>query len=552
MKSVYMTHILFAAIDEIFNRCVLKEKKIILFGLNASAFAAKQYLQEKGIEVFAFVDNNSAALKVFNNPSVEPNFHHMIGEKRLVAYKPETLPSNFREEYVFLLYSKFEAEMIQQLKKMGYSEGKDIFVMGGFWKTEEIMKTVVYKDAGAILTWEQEKYRQIEALKYVFRICEENNLRCYLNYGTLIGAVRHRGYIPWDDDVDLSMPVCDMNKLLELIKQENGRYGVYYSAYDDPCRHFIAKIEDRETILHQWDIPIELLGGMVIDIFPLGGLPGDKKQAMEFYEEVMKHGWDYDNLVVEFPNANSEIIKLRNEQKKWVLDALVRYPFDEAKYVFTVADKPGIPRVFPKRIWDQRIPLNFEGENFWGPAGYDEYLNIHYGDYTLLPPENRRVSIHRNILFENLAYTNKRYISFSKEVKDVQCLEKIEYTPHLANKKRLTFYFSISEIYTYEELAITKLMKCLDNFLRKKDEIWIYWIIEDDFENIVKTICPLYYNRIMQNIENFIDLNLGEIVPMDEASKAIDCCDAYYGAGGYAMYLAQERKIPVMKSNIFV
>lgn len=547
-----MTHILFEAIDEIFSSNSISQKKIILFGLNAPAFACKQYLQDKGIEIFAYVDNSIPAVSTFNNPNITPTFHHMIKERRITAYKPEALPLEYRHEYVFLLYSKYESEMIKQLEDMGYRNGENIFVLGGFWKTEDIMKEIIPNGAGKILTWEEEKLRQIKAVKYVFQICEDNGLRCFLNYGTLLGAARHRGYIPWDDDMDLAMPVADMNKLLEILIKENGQYGVYYSAFQDPCRHFIAKIEDRETVLHQWDIPIELIGGMVVDIFPLGGLPGNKGEALLFYDEVIKKALEYDNLVIEFPNANDDIIYEKEKLKRWILDAYIKYPFDEAEFVFTIADKPGRPRIFPKKIWDKKIPLKFEGEIFWGPAGYNEYLSIYYGDYMTLPLENRRVSIHRNRTFQNLKYKLKDDLSYIQKKNLIEIRTKNLYTFQKTNKKLLAFSMMLTDFYTYGKASIVKLNESIEVFGMFQDEIQVIWIMEEQFNEVLFDICPELYDSVKKLIKNFKDSKLGEIISIDNTAEVIKWCDGYYGSEGYVMYLAQEQKIPVMISNIVV
>ncbi|MCR5223302.1 MAG: hypothetical protein K6D90_10620, partial [Lachnospiraceae bacterium] len=187
-----MTDILFEAIDKIVERGVLEKKKIVMFGLNAPAFVCKQYLQDHGIEIFAFVDNKAAAVAQFNDENITPTFHHLIGERRVNAYRPEELPAEYREEYVFLLYSKYEQEMISQLQELGYDRERQVFVMGGFWRTEEIKRAYVPEDAGRQLSQEEIKERQIAGLRYIHNLCEMHGLRYYLHFGTLLGAVRHK------------------------------------------------------------------------------------------------------------------------------------------------------------------------------------------------------------------------------------------------------------------------------------------------------------------------------------------------------------------------
>ena len=402
MKTQYMTDILFQALDEIADSGALNGKKIVMFGLNPPAFLCKQRLEEKGLPVFAYVDNNPSAIKWFNRPDVPIAHHHMYKDRRIEACLPGELPEEYKDEYVFLLYSKFEQEMIDQLKSLGYREDQALIV-GGFWKTEEIKRAYIPEGAGTPLTQEEIRERQMEGLRYIHRLCEKHHLRYFLHYGTLLGAVRHKGYIPWDDDLDIMMMNRDMLELLEIIRAENGRYGVFYTKYDDPVRHFIAKIEDRETVYHQWDIPLELTGGMIVlDIFPMAALPPILEERRDYYYDVAFHAKEYDDLTIDFPNPSKEIQKRRAYCKQYVLDALDRYDPWTAEKIYSIPIKPRRPLTFFRRCWDERILLPFEGEQFWCPAGYDEVLTTHYRDYMTLPPENRRVSNHRTKVFHKI------------------------------------------------------------------------------------------------------------------------------------------------------
>lgn len=399
MKCIYMTDGLLEDLDRIIASGVLDHKKVVFFGLNAPAFVCKQAMCEQGIDIFAFVDNNPKAVAQFNNPDITPTFHHLVGDRRITAYLPGELPEEYHADYLFLLYSKYEEEMIAQLETLGYTLNEQVFVVGGFWKTEEKKRAIVPEGAGTALTVEEIKDRQKKMIQYVHDLCQKHGLRYFLHYGTLLGAIRHKGYVPWDDDADISMPYQDMMQLFDIIWVENDRYGVAYPQYNDPMRHFVAKIEDRETVLHQWDIPLESFGGMVLDIFPLSGMPNDEEERAAFYFDTMKHAWEYDDLTVEFPRASAEIQKRRADCKQHVLYNLSAYDYDKSDKVFTVPSKPGHPLIFPRDYWKETISVPFEEYTFLAPAGYDAFLTDFYHDYMTLPPENRRVSNHRFTVF---------------------------------------------------------------------------------------------------------------------------------------------------------
>lgn len=408
MNCSYMTENLLNDLSKIVDSGRLAGRKVIFFGLNAPAFVCKQALCEKGIGIFAFVDNNPKAIMQFNNEDITPTYHHLDNGKRIKAYTPGMLPEEYHDEYVFLLYSKFENEMVSQLIGLGYGREKQIIVVGGgFWNTEERMRKIVPSGAGRELSEDEIKSHQKGIIKYVHDMCKKNDLRYFLHYGTLLGAIRHKGYIPWDDDVDIAMPYSDMCVLLDLIRKENGRYGVYFSKYDRTIRHFHARIEDRFVVRHQWDIPIETFGGEILDVFPLSGMPESEDERNIFYKKINEMASEYDNLTVEFPRPNDDIIKRREECRNYVLNELGRYEFDSSSYVFTIPAKPGHSLIFPRTIWDESVDVKFEEYEFKAPKEYDKFLSSFYGNYMTPPPDNRRVSNHRYSVFENTVYAEQ-------------------------------------------------------------------------------------------------------------------------------------------------
>ena len=134
------------------------------------------------------------------------------------------------------------------------------------------------------IQFEEMKKIELNILIYFTEVCEENNLRYYLGGGTLLGAVRHKGFIPWDDDIDVMMPRPDFQKLLSLsINNENyniikpGTAGYYYN---------FAKLVDTRTILEEKGIKrIDGLG-VYIDIFPLDGMPETPDARKKRFKEL--------------------------------------------------------------------------------------------------------------------------------------------------------------------------------------------------------------------------------------------------------------------------
>ena len=129
------------------------------------------------------------------------------------------------------------------------------------------------------ISFEEAKRVELDILLHVAKFCDEHGLRYFLAYGTLIGAVRHKGFIPWDDDIDIQMPREDYEKLLELYPKENTDEKYFLLAPEmKGAHHPYAKIIDTRTVKKELGAKKNNPLGVDIDVFPLDGQPdGDKE-----------------------------------------------------------------------------------------------------------------------------------------------------------------------------------------------------------------------------------------------------------------------------------
>lgn len=254
---------------------------------------------------------------------------------------------------------------------------------------------------------------QINILKYVKEICNEYGLRYYLCGGTLLGAIRHKGFIPWDDDIDIFMPIDDYKKFIELFnknKIDSKNYVLLDPYYTKDYYYFFSKLSDKRTILIENNRPrIENLG-VNIDIFPICGLPNKKEERTLFinslkenYNKFFKTNdvlWNHAN------NKSKKIIKtivrypyyLLNKNKNIknkVLNMMEEYPFDSSELVAFYFTIYSIDKEITRReVYSKAIDVKFEDDYFSAAIGYDEYLTNLYGDYMKLPPVEKRVTHH--------------------------------------------------------------------------------------------------------------------------------------------------------------
>lgn len=264
-----------------------------------------------------------------------------------------------------------------------------------------------------LITADDNKLVQMDILKYFADFCESNGLRYFLSDGTLIGAIRHNGYIPWDDDIDTRMPYPDYVKLINMSRLfENERFKMVIPGSEESY-HSGIKIIDKSTIKIEPRIKYNRgYLGVDIDVFPIVGSPDDSDEFQEWAKRICKLYKAYEYKIQ--PLYYRPILRLKDLIKgrtqaafcpgksisdiwKMVDELINQYPYDESKYIAVA----GIYSRFQvdSNSCKEYILWNFENENYRVPVGYDEILTLQFGDYMKLPPEDEQVTHHANDVY---------------------------------------------------------------------------------------------------------------------------------------------------------
>ena len=247
------------------------------------------------------------------------------------------------------------------------------------------------------------KELMLDIMSSIDKYCRENGLRYSLAYGTLIGAIRHQGYIPWDDDIDIWMPRPDYMRFMKEYKHEY--YKAYCAELTPGWDRFIAKVCDERTVIDEGHGEI---CGVYVDIFPIDGWPEGEKGIKKHYSKVMRYLrlWSSlhytKNMTLSGSNGLSKNIKIAvsrllgiffnsNHFLKKLLKAKAQYPYDTSSKVgsLTCGDW-AVPRYY----FDDLTVHPFENYIFIISKEYDALLRVVYGNYMQLPPEEQRVSNH--------------------------------------------------------------------------------------------------------------------------------------------------------------
>ena len=251
-----------------------------------------------------------------------------------------------------------------------------------------------------------------EILKYVRDVCDRNGLRYFLAYGTLIGAVRHQGFIPWDDDIDLHMPREDFLRFAEIMTHEPHPYYRLLAKETSGYTRTMAKVIDSRTILRQQiclDDGKEQMG-LFLDIFLLDGAGNTWEEAEDTYRQaysVYRH-WERSIKKAFFPGQNglyTFLLWMKHTPERaagmryWMKkhdEICMQHPYDESSYVGAMGAGTSDPgRNIWRREWfGNGTDVVFNGEMFRAPDNWDAVLRPEYGDYRILPPEEDRVPHH--------------------------------------------------------------------------------------------------------------------------------------------------------------
>ena len=251
----------------------------------------------------------------------------------------------------------------------------------------------------------------MDIVKNVVEICKDYNLKYYMLGGTMLGAIRHKGFIPWDDDIDLGIPRKDYEKFLEVAPKELSKNLKLINYKTDKNYHYyITRILDTETkvIEERIENEEEKYTNASIDIFPLDGTPNNSILRKIYFFRVLYH-----RALMSLCYKDS-IDKKRKRSKKekillWIMmkipvekmttaykqkckiDKLLRnQDFDNSRYVGNIMGAYRTKEIVPKEFYGEGKLYEFEGIQLVGLDKYDEYLKYTYGDYMELPPEGKR------------------------------------------------------------------------------------------------------------------------------------------------------------------
>lgn len=265
--------------------------------------------------------------------------------------------------------------------------------------------------------------KMMEMLLYFQEICDANDLKFYLCGGCLIGAIRHEGFVPWDDDIDVFMPRPDYERLKVVWKKyaDTERYSYCRTTYYENYHDAGASIRDNyTTFINRHSINEDICHGLALEIMPIDGCPKFfLSRIRQLFNAMVFALFNAQRL----PDSKGKIVRnlskiiysiVRSKKTRYQIwkhaeRVMTKYKWKDCNEVTElVGSIKGMFIKHPKEDFDEVVYKKFEGHEIPVMRGYERYLNKIWGDYMKLPPVEKRVAKH-DAVYINLNEGYKKY-----------------------------------------------------------------------------------------------------------------------------------------------
>ena len=242
---------------------------------------------------------------------------------------------------------------------------------------------------------------ETQILIFIDTFCKENGIKYWLGYGTMLGAVRHKGFIPWDDDIDIIMLRDDYERFIKMFNDDKGIYKLHCLENNTEYKNPFAKVEDSRTICKEGVNSFDI--GLYIDVFPIDNMGNTLEDSKNIVRKMLFYQKIFNIKLLKHTKKNDFFSNFCLYMAKIILSPIsMRYTaeivskkcrnagIENSKYIGCMVWGYGYNEILERGIIDNTEKYEFEKGYFPGFKDYDYYLSVHYGSYMKLPPMNER------------------------------------------------------------------------------------------------------------------------------------------------------------------
>lgn len=374
---------------------LIEEKKInnsdrlAILGLDEYSFAVRTLLENHGYKVGCYIsEDEDRREKVQRSVKYALSHYFNKTDAYIRIFSVDEWAEEADDNWLFLYASEDCTDEIDKIVKTANFMKEKIYCLYDWNNIEYKKKTEKLKR----ITMDELKVMEKDILFFFDHFCEKYNLRYWLSGGSMLGAIRHKGFIPWDDDIDVFMPDVDYERFLELFQEDDNLRCQIVDDVNDVWGHYkFARLANKNTILIEKYPFYTHFIGVNVEILPIVGLPKDEKERIAYIRRYEKINARRREIFFKCSGDMNAFRKICDAEQI----PFDTYKFDDSEYVGVLGTGYYEKDCTTRSVYERTLRMPFEDIMVNVPQGYQEYLDNLYGKgWEEWPPEEKRVLKH--------------------------------------------------------------------------------------------------------------------------------------------------------------